>query len=165
MEGVALGQQPSPARTRCMSDGLRGGLTSHGRYKPRCSEPQRSRERGYGFAERRRSRSVEGVAVGRRGGASRAKVASASRRPERVSHQPTSTRRVTSLARSGDTERLLATSVCVNGAETRVPSTWVPETTVEHRARSTRAVLAYSRTPVSLARGMHGRAARSGEER
>ena len=31
------------------------------------------------------------------GGSERAKVASASRRPERVSHQPTSTRRVTSL--------------------------------------------------------------------
>lgn len=73
-------------------------------------------------------RCVEGVAVARKGGSERAKVASASRRPVRVSHQPTSTRRVTSLV---DPE----TSRCFSRAEPETGAVAAPETC--HRAVST----------------------------
>lgn len=56
----------------------------------------RKREgQGTGWSASRRP--VEGFELTPMGESQRAKVASASRRPERVSHQPTSTRRVTSL--------------------------------------------------------------------
>lgn len=90
---MTTGQQPCWTRGRCTSSVDTDRYTivvGRRRYK---AHDAQSREKGYdvGVGVSKGSRLLE------KGGSERAKVASASRRPERVSHQPTSTRRVTSL--------------------------------------------------------------------